>query len=695
MMRGKIVKTFTASLVSAAMLASSAVSVMSPISVSAVQLLGQSDFENGELSPWQSIECGTAKQNVSVKDGKLVVEVVNNTGGDGRWDLQIRHRGLRINAGHTYELTCEITADKDGYIYSAITNYKGYDDVWHDLSGEEWEPLKVKAGETYKINTQFKAKINLEEAEWTFQYADNLGNGMPEDTGMPNGSTITFDNLSLECVENDGNCDICKTYTPEEDVTEPGGDVPNVPEAPNETVHEQLLMSDFEDGKLGKWTGMAMVDDMEAQKISVEDGKLKVEVLENTIGEGRWGLQLRHGGLNIKSGYTYRVSGEIMCDKDGYIYSRIGDRNGATDLWNKLSGESFKALKLEAGKVYKFSDTFTAEGSLDDAVLAFEYADNQGYAGNNDTGIPVGAILYLDNLSITRLTEGCDCEICDPSEPGGEVPNVPEAPNETVHEQLLMSDFEDGKLGKWTGMAMVDDMEAQKISVEDGKLKVEVLENTIGEGRWGLQLRHGGLNIKSGYTYRVSGEIMCDKDGYIYSRIGDRNGATDLWNKLSGESFKALKLEAGKVYKFSDTFTAEGSLDDAVLAFEYADNQGYAGNNDTGIPVGAILYLDNLSIVNITGDIPASPNGDGGNCVWGDANCDGSVTMADAAAVFQTLGNSDKYALSEQGAKNADVIDNGKGITAADAIAVQAVSAKLLDSAKFPMTQAEYAQAMK
>ncbi len=80
---------------------------------------------------------------------------------------------------------------------------------------------------------------------------------------------------------------------------------------------------------------------------------------------------------------------------------------------------------------------------------------------------------------------------------------------------------------------------------------------------------------------------------------------------------------------------------------------------------------------------------------WGDANCDGQVTMADAAAVFQALGNSDKYALSAQGAKNADVIDNGKGVTAADAVAIQAVSAGIIDAKDFPMTTAEYEAAVK
>ena len=62
--------------------------------------------------------------------------------------------------------------------------------------------------------------------------------------------------------------------------------------------------------------------------------------------------------------------------------------------------------------------------------------------------------------------------------------------------------------------------------------------------------------------------------------------------------------------------------------------------------------------------------------LYGDANCDGTVTIADAAAIFQAIGNADKYSLSEKGEKNADCSEPGGGITAADAIAIQKFDAK-------------------
>jgi mannan endo-1,4-beta-mannosidase len=64
---------------------------------------------------------------------------------------------------------------------------------------------------------------------------------------------------------------------------------------------------------------------------------------------------------------------------------------------------------------------------------------------------------------------------------------------------------------------------------------------------------------------------------------------------------------------------------------------------------------------------------------YGDANCDGVVTIADAAAIFQYIANPDRYGLSEKGKKNADCSDVGSGITAADGIAIQKFDAKQIE----------------
>ncbi len=63
----------------------------------------------------------------------------------------------------------------------------------------------------------------------------------------------------------------------------------------------------------------------------------------------------------------------------------------------------------------------------------------------------------------------------------------------------------------------------------------------------------------------------------------------------------------------------------------------------------------------------------------GDANLDKKVTVADAVAILQAIANKDKFALSAQGAANADCYNTGDGVTANDALAIQKLDAKAID----------------
>ena len=70
---------------------------------------------------------------------------------------------------------------------------------------------------------------------------------------------------------------------------------------------------------------------------------------------------------------------------------------------------------------------------------------------------------------------------------------------------------------------------------------------------------------------------------------------------------------------------------------------------------------------------------------WGDANLDGNVTVADATAVLQSIANKDKYELEPQGKINADIVDNGDGVTPKDALAIQMLDAKLISKTDLPI----------
>ena len=66
--------------------------------------------------------------------------------------------------------------------------------------------------------------------------------------------------------------------------------------------------------------------------------------------------------------------------------------------------------------------------------------------------------------------------------------------------------------------------------------------------------------------------------------------------------------------------------------------------------------------------------------VYGDANLDGNVTIADCVAILQFLANSDEYSFSEEALVNADVESVGNGINTDDALAIQKLDAGQIDS---------------
>ena len=74
--------------------------------------------------------------------------------------------------------------------------------------------------------------------------------------------------------------------------------------------------------------------------------------------------------------------------------------------------------------------------------------------------------------------------------------------------------------------------------------------------------------------------------------------------------------------------------------------------------------------------------------LYGDANCDGSVSLADAVLIMQSLANPSMYGtegtandrITEQGKRNGDCSGNNDGITNLDALAVQKLMLKIIDS---------------
>lgn len=73
--------------------------------------------------------------------------------------------------------------------------------------------------------------------------------------------------------------------------------------------------------------------------------------------------------------------------------------------------------------------------------------------------------------------------------------------------------------------------------------------------------------------------------------------------------------------------------------------------------------------------------------LYGDVNNDNKVTISDAVLIMQSLTNADEYELSDTGKINADVYNNGDGITNMDALTIQEVVADKISVNNLPVNE--------
>lgn len=199
----KVLSILAAAIIAAG--ASAPAFIAPAIVADAGQQLGQTNFDDGIGLPWHIVESEPAKMEFSIEKGVYKIKINNpggaSNGGEDRWDCQFRHRGLKIVAGHEYEVKYEITASKSGKYYTKIGNLDGDVEIWHNMStnagdfGSNWDPIPIEAKKTKKVELTFTADQSLDVAEWAFHLG---GDGQYTPGGcFPEGTEITFDNMSL------------------------------------------------------------------------------------------------------------------------------------------------------------------------------------------------------------------------------------------------------------------------------------------------------------------------------------------------------------------------------------------------------------------------------------------------------------------------------------------------------------------
>lgn len=183
---------------------------------------------------------------------------------------------------------------------------------------------------------------------------------------------------------------------------------------------------------------------------------------------------------------------------------------------------------------------------------------------------------------------------------------------------------------------------------------------------------NGGENIK------IAGEtdtsIICPEPGVT----------------VAGKYFAGWKSSEGDIYQPGDEYKIVGALPGMGISLKAVWEAGDAPAQTTTAPAEATTSTTTTTVATTTtttasedpADTTTTTDSDQPGIVYGDANCDKKVTVADAVAILQHLGNRDKYGLSELGLLNADV-DGEPGVTGKDALVIQQLDAKLID--KFPV----------
>ena len=155
------------------------------------------------------------------------------------------------------------------------------------------------------------------------------------------------------------------------------------------------------------------------------------------------------------------------------------------------------------------------------------------------------------------------------------------------------------------------------------------------------------LNKGENYSYTAVADLYEDGASYVWKKDGE------VLENANSETITLENVSAGDEGKYTVTITSAGGIEKTVFAFQ-------------------------LSVTDITEPTE-------GEYLPGDVNTDGAVDIADATLILQYIGNSDRYPLTAQGEKNADV-DGSAGITAMDSLTIQMVDAKLISISDLPLS---------
>lgn len=150
----------------------------------AAELLQTTDFKGGVSLPWHISESNEENSYSKVQDGVYVVHIDQK--GTNRWDVQIRHREIALQRGHTYTVKFSVKANKATKIYAKIGEMgHPYTEAWNN----GWNAFSLQPGQTLNVEDTFVADQDYKTAEFAFHLGGDLISSLPVE--------ISFISMSL------------------------------------------------------------------------------------------------------------------------------------------------------------------------------------------------------------------------------------------------------------------------------------------------------------------------------------------------------------------------------------------------------------------------------------------------------------------------------------------------------------------